>query len=157
MVQQPQENGVFIYEDGVWIKVNDKFWYPKDDGLYVVFFMNVRCPACNRYWRLAISKLLEEKYVEISKTKKCKIVYVKCEWFAKECFDETAKNTFLLYLVSASPTTLLIKVENSEVTYAERYEGRLPYEKLIELIYSFEDRYRKVIMEERLEIDKKPK
>jgi len=141
MVEPPPENGVFLFKNGSWVKVNNDFWYPKEDGVYVVFFMNVRCPACKRYWNLAISKFLEKDITKFGN--KLRIIYVKCDWFAKECRDETAKNTFLVYLVSASPTTIIIKVEKGKGIYAERYEGRLPYDKLIAIVQEFGERVKK--------------
>lgn len=141
MIEPPPDNGVFVFKNNSWIKIRNDFWYPKEDGIYVVFFMNTRCPACKRYWDSAISKFLENNASRLRD--KLRIIYVKCDWFARECSDDTAKNTFLIYLVSASPTTIVIKVEKGEGVYAERYEGKLPYDKLVSVIQEFEERAKK--------------
>jgi len=118
-------HGIYIYDPGedCWVLVRsdgDPF-IPSEDGVYVIYFDNTKCPACRRYdpaWFSYVRKWSK-------KDSRFHFVIVLCDWFARECKSEAAAKTFREYKVSASPTTIFVYVKNGQRVYDERYEGVL--------------------------------
>lgn len=130
-------HGIYIYDknENKWIYVScqQDIFIPKHDGIYVVYFDNTKCPACriyDIYWFPYVSLLgssLENTYFTI----------VLCEWFAKNCKSRIASNTFKYFDIHASPTTLLLCIQNGEIRDKEKVEGVKTMDKLADIVESF--------------------
>ncbi|MEM2627990.1 MAG: hypothetical protein QW775_07055, partial [Ignisphaera sp.] len=78
-------------------------------------------------------------------------IIVLCNWFARDCNSTAAAETFKRFDVHASPTTIVLYVdENNEIKYQEKYEGVL-YEFEIKLVLDgFEERVAKALRGEKV-------
>jgi thiol-disulfide isomerase/thioredoxin len=127
-------HGVYRFnrEAGVWepLPEDGKPLALSEDGVYVVYFGNTKCPACRVYdtiWNLYIDTVgrnLEgvTHYAVI------------CGWFAGECSSEKAALSFKQFDVRASPTTLVVRVSGGSSVSMERLEGVVPQTKIVEAI-----------------------
>lgn len=133
-------HGVYMYDPGkkVWrlIAVEGGPFKPREDGIYVVYFDNTRCPAC-RIYDFAWYRFVEE---ESRRGNPPRFVIVLCDWFAHECRSDAAAASFRWYRVHASPTTLFLYVKNGEVVEEERREGALRLEELAATYLLFKKR-----------------
>lgn len=130
-------NGLYVFDfkNGKWVlkEINGDYFKPWEDGLYVVYFDNAKCPACrayDNYW-FPFVKLLGGAY------EKAHFVIVLCNWFARECDSPIAKGSFQHYDVHASPTTLLLYVSGGEIRATEKVEGVKKMDELANVIESF--------------------
>lgn len=87
------------------------------NGLYIVYFDNLYCPAC-RSQDHHIYKLV----LKYGSRGDVFFVIVVCDWFADNCKSEAASKTFREYKVTASPTLIIAMVSNGGVV-EERLEG----------------------------------
>lgn len=130
-------HGIYVYDKArdkwVLIRVDDGPFRPDRDGFYIVYFDNTKCPACRIY------DLTWYPYVKLigSSMENTYFYIILCDWFAHECRSEAARNSFKHYDVHASPTTLLLYVENGEVKAQEKIEGTKPLDKLASIIDEF--------------------
>jgi len=126
-------HGVYLYipERDAWklILVDNDYWKPEEDGIYVVYFDNTKCPAC-RIYDSCWFKLVKER------SKDAKYVIVLCSWFSLDCNSKAALRTFEKYEVHASPTTLFICRRNGKTLLAEKYEGVLELKELTIILTS---------------------
>lgn len=129
-------NGIYVYDEKAqkWVltHVDGEHYIPREDGLYVLYFDNARCPACRAYdgYWFPFVKLLGGAY------KGAKYIVVMCDWFTRECSSSAAKRTFEHFDVHASPTTVLVYVEGGSVKGVRKVEG---VKKMDELAKTIED------------------
>lgn len=87
------------------------------DGIYVVYFDNLYCPACrtqdHHFYRL---------FVKHGDSPDVHLVVIMCNWFSGNCDSPAAAKSFVEFDVNASPTILVAKVNGAEVK-EERLEG----------------------------------
>ncbi len=138
------KQGIYFYDvdSDTWVyqpsEDPDPF-IPREDGYYVMYFDNTKCPACRRYdiyWYSFIRRRAKE-------LKDFRFVIILCGWFAKDCESPKAAATFTAFDVHASPTTYLVHVKNGEVRYKERYEGVLTDSELEKAVPTFRERAEK--------------
>ncbi|MEM1619916.1 MAG: protein disulfide isomerase family protein [Fervidicoccaceae archaeon] len=96
--------GVYVLTESRWtrVKLDGYFWSPPDNGGYIVYFNNLRCPACRAFdptWEDFAKKYGRENFT---------LVEVVCTWFAISCSDPTARATFNAYSIYQSPTLMVI-------------------------------------------------
>jgi len=143
MVGVDSPHGIYIYDPNKdkWVLVRTKgeYFKPDKDGFYFIYFDNTRCPACRIY------DLAWYPYVKLigSGLENTYFIVILCDWFARECKSEAAKKSFEHYDIHASPTTLLIYVENGEIKDIEKIEGSKPLDKLAEIIDKFIKKHKK--------------
>ncbi len=126
-------HGVYLYvpERDLWrlVLINNDYWKPEGNGLYVIYFDNTKCPACRIYdncWFKLVKK----------KPENAKYVIVLCSWFSLDCSSKAALRTFEKYSIHASPTTLFVCKKNGKTLFAKKYEGVLEIEELIAILTS---------------------
>ncbi len=136
-------HGIYVYDRDrdkwVLIRRNGEAFQPWSDGYYIVYFDNTLCPACRIYdlsWYTFI-KLFGKKYENTY------YVIILCDWFAQKCRSEAARKSFEKYNIHASPTTLLLYVENGKIVREERIEGAKTVDQLVDLIEEFMSRNKK--------------
>ena len=121
-------HGIYVYDrrSNSWVlaTVEGDAWDPEEDGLYMVYFDNTRCPACRLY---------DKYWFDFASTRggEVNLVIVLCAWFAHECRSPAAAASFRKYEVHASPTTLILCRRNGEDIYVKKHEGILRLEELI--------------------------
>lgn len=119
---QPLVNveGIYVYEGGNWKKVNTNgtFWFPTDNGTYLIYLRNLQCPACQRFdpaWADFLTNyLLKNNKYNITP------VEIVCTYFSGNCADPSAKATFQLYeqvLGNYFGTPYLILISNQSFIY----------------------------------------
>ncbi len=133
-------HGIYIYdpEKDKWILLEDtgKPFKPWKDGYYIIYFDNTKCPACRIY------DLSWYVYVKLfgRNEKDTYYVVILCDWFAHQCRSEAARKSFKEYDIHASPTTMLLYVENGEIKKIEKVEGAKTLDKLAEIIAKFKEK-----------------
>ncbi|ABN69417.1 hypothetical protein Smar_0304 [Staphylothermus marinus F1] len=136
-------HGIYVYDKGkdkwVLIKKENGPFKPEKDGFHIIYFDNAKCPACRIY------DLTWYPYVKLfgSTLENTYFYIVYCDWFAQECNSEAARKSFKYYNIHASPTTLLLYVENGEVKDQEKIEGAKTLDKLASIIDEFIKRNKK--------------
>ncbi|WP_248784135.1 hypothetical protein [Desulfurococcus mucosus] len=130
-------NGIYIFNqlNGKWVlqQVDGDHLKPWEDGLYVVYFDNTKCPACrayDMYWYPFV-KLFGRTF------KDAHFIIVLCDWFTRECNSSAARNSFEHFDIHASPTTLLLSVENGAVKAVRKLEGVKRIDQLVEEVSKF--------------------
>ncbi len=121
MSKFPSDDGVYVFDKQTlsWQRVQiDGPWVPRDDGLYAVYFRNRRCPGCK-----AFDKVWHRFVMERVPRLNVGAALVQCNSFFYDCNDKCASDTFLLFLVNASPQVLVLIVEEGELVYVERHIG----------------------------------
>ncbi len=94
------DEGVYKYESGEWIRVSVKEL--KGDTV-IVYFDNIKCPFCRIFDPIWQSLAEDEDLSGI-------VFYiVMCTFFHKNCRSIEAKNLYIKYRVTKSPTVLIIK------------------------------------------------
>ncbi|MEM4528447.1 MAG: hypothetical protein QXS23_04585 [Desulfurococcaceae archaeon] len=136
-VEPDSPNGVYVYDfsKNKWVlkQVDDGPLQPWEDGYYVIYFDNAKCPACrayDNYW-FPFVKLFGATF------KNTHYVIVLCDWFARECSSDAASGTFRKFDVHASPTTILIYVMNNEIKSQEVISGVKKIDELLNAITQF--------------------
>jgi len=117
----PDEDGVYVYDRSakVWRRVfEDGPWVPREDGVYLAYFRNRVCPGCK-----AFDKLWEELVEGCVEELRATPAIVYCNNFFFDCRDKTAADTFLLFLVNATPQVVVMVVEGGDLRYVERGYG----------------------------------
>lgn len=117
----PDEDGVYIFDkaERKWRRVvEDGPWVPREDGVYLAYFRNRVCPGCRAFDELW-EELVEERIEDLRATPA--VVY--CNNFFFDCRDKTASDTFLLFLVNATPQVVVMIVEGGDLRYVERGYG----------------------------------
>jgi len=128
-------HGIYRYVDGSW-RI-----YRRDgealrlgevgDGTYVIYFYNIRCPACRMFspqWSIfaeVLSRRLEGNL---------HIFVVLCDWFARECSSQAASMTFESYDISSSPTVYIAKVNGGRVIDYTTLSGYMRAEELFKIV-----------------------
>ncbi|MEM2223742.1 MAG: hypothetical protein QXR02_02980 [Acidilobaceae archaeon] len=116
-------NGIYVYsgakkswsllrKDGEAFRIGEL-----GDGIYVVYFDNLYCPACRSQ-----DQYLYKLLVKYGSEPSIFFVVIVCNWFADNCASEAASKTFREYKVSASPTIIVAKVTDNNIV-EERLEG----------------------------------
>lgn len=130
-------NGIYVFDHvrGKWTLryVDGEFFQPWEDGLFVIYFDNAKCPACrayDSYWYPFV-KLIGPTFP------KSHYVVVLCDWFAKECDSQAARGSFQKYEIHASPTTLLLYSNSGRIIRQEKIEGVKRMDQLTDAIQSF--------------------
>lgn len=120
----PKEDGVYVYSEGLWqrLRIEGPF-LPDNDGVYLIYFRSPKCPGCKAFDRVWI------EFVK-SNAPRLSTVLVQCKELFASCDDEAARDTFILYLVLATPQILVAIVEGGELRYVEREVGTLSFEEL---------------------------
>ena len=79
------------------------------DGLYMIYFDNTKCEAC---------EMQDEEWIkfiqEFKGTSNLKAVVILCEWFASKCESQAAAETYRRYKVRASPTIIVALYANGK-------------------------------------------
>jgi len=151
IVNENSPHGIYVYdhEKGSWqlVQVEDGPFKPNKKGIYVIYFDNAKCSACRKYdtiWFPFIENSMQTK-------KEITFVIVLCNWFARDCKSKSASETFKQFDVHASPTTIVLYVdENGEIKYQEKYEGVLYEFELKLVLEQFEDRAQKALRGEKV-------
>ncbi len=129
-MELPEEEGVYVYDHGEWHRVAvDGPFVPKEDGVYVYYFRNKKCPGCKAFdstWLKAVGKA-DKEFHGVP-------VIIQCTNFFIECSDESAKDTFILFLVTITPQVLVLVVENGELRFVEREYSSLDYDELLQFV-----------------------
>ena len=140
----PQKDGVYVYSDGTWNRVGLNGPYvPNVDGVYVYYFRNRKCPGCkafDRTWLEAVMRSGRELHGIP--------VIVQCTNFFIECYDQSARDTFILFLVTVTPQIVVVVIENGELRFAEREYGALDYDKLLEFVNGVRKRMEEHLLRE---------
>ena len=119
-------HGVYVFDrkDSRWKLLRDKGELFKlgelGEGIYLVYFDNLLCPACRSqdvHWQKIV-----EKYKDSSEFH---FVLILCDWFYDNCSSEAASKSFKEYGVSASPTILVARV-SKDGKVEEYLEGVRP-------------------------------
>ncbi len=133
-------NGIYMYnpERRKWVLVarSGDAWSPREDGIYVIYFDNTRCPACRIY------DLAWYMYVGLSQRSDVHFVIVLCNWFARDCDSEAASKMFAKYNIHASPTTVLLCVRGGELVEIDRFEGAKSLQFLAKKVDEFAEKCR---------------
>lgn len=144
-------NGIYVYdgkrEKWVLKYLNGDFFQPWEDGLFVIYFDNAKCPACrayDTYWYPFV-KLIGPTF------QNSHYVIILCDWFAKECDSEIARGSFQKYDVHASPTTLLMYSNSGKIILQDKLEGVKRMDELANSIQEFLDKVSKTIGHQREE------
>ncbi|MEM0005801.1 MAG: hypothetical protein QXJ56_00860 [Ignisphaera sp.] len=129
----PREDGIYIH-DTVWrgISVDGPF-VPEEDGIYVLYFRNSKCPGCKAFdetWSRFVEGV-RDLY---------RFVVVQCTEFFTNCSSGDAVDTFLFYLVFETPQIVVIVVKDGMIIYLEREIGSLTYNRLREFVINIEER-----------------
>ncbi|MEZ0346309.1 MAG: hypothetical protein ABWK01_07150 [Infirmifilum sp.] len=119
-------NGVYIYsaEKGGWILL-DQPW-PSDNGVYVIYFDNTRCPACRKFDKTWFSFV--EKNAKQGKD--AYFIIALCDWFARQCSAEPARKLFECFDVHVSPTVVFLVREDGRVKRSLKHEGVMTLDRL---------------------------
>lgn len=137
-------HGIYMYDKkrGKWllIKRSGGHYTPEKTGIHVIYFDNASCPACRVY------DITWYTYIEMigRKLDKTYFIIILCDWFAERCGSEAAKKSFQHYNIHASPTTLLLYIENGETIYSEKIEGARTLDYLALKIDEFMRKARKI-------------
>jgi hypothetical protein len=130
-------HGIYMYDPGrdkwVLLRIEGEAFKPRTDGFHIIYFDNTKCPACRIY------DLAWFPYVKLfgSKLESTYFYIILCDWFARECRSEAARKSFIEYNIHASPTTVLLYVENGKIKEKTSFEGSKPLDKLMEIIEEF--------------------
>lgn len=129
----PREDGIYIY-DTVWRRVSvDGPFVPEEDGIYVLYFKNGKCPGCKAFdetW---------SRFVEGVRNL-YRFVVVQCTEFFTNCSSGDAADTFVFYLVFETPQIVAIVVRDGVIAYLEREIGSLIYNRLRDFVVNIEER-----------------
>lgn len=114
-------HGVYIYSPGAgeWLSAGKEDLLA--DGAYVIYFDNTKCSACRKFdgdWFPFVEKVAAEE--------KVKFVIILCEWFAKKCNSEDARDLFKEFDVHISPTLVFLRRENGRIVKRLKAEGLIP-------------------------------
>lgn len=135
IVEPTNPHGIYIYARSLdkWVKVGiNGYFKPLLDGVYVIYFDNAKCGACRIY------DLFWFPFVKlVGNYSNVYYVITLCEWFARNCRDESAVETFKFYDVHASPTTVLVAVKNGDIIGKEKVEGIKRMHELSDIIEKF--------------------
>lgn len=136
-IEPDSPHGIYVYDHSKekWIlrQVSGNPDLPWDDGVYMIYFDNARCPACrsyDNYW-FPFVKIFGKLFNDV------KYVVVLCDWFARECVSEASSAAFRKFDVHASPTTILLRVENGLIKRKEEISGVKKIDELVKLVSDF--------------------
>ncbi len=119
------DHGIYVYEGGSWrLLRRDGGAFALGelgDGVYLVYFDNLLCPAC-REQDLELVGLLGK----LAEDGRIKFVVVLCDWFTEICDSGAAAETFKSFSVKASPTIVVAAVRGGRVAYREDLRGLKP-------------------------------
>lgn len=158
IVNESSQNGIYTYDSasGLWkfIRSEGDYYKPDKKGIHVIYFDNAKCSACRKYDNIWFP------FVQNTATTKNNtyFVIILCNWFARDCTSKAAAESFRFYDIHASPTTLVIYVDDrGEIKYQEKYEGVLYEFELKLILENFEERALKAMKGEKVSppIDKK--
>lgn len=141
----PEEEGVYIYAKKSWRKhVAEGPFVPEVDGIYVLYFRNIKCPGC---------KTFDKIWLEFVSTYTVAANYavIQCKNFFIECSDSTASNSFIFYLVFETPQVVIAVIEDGVPVYIEREVGVLDMSKLIDFVLNVRERMSLSLTEESTE------
>lgn len=131
-VSIPLKHGIFIFNKNkcIWepIKVR-QYWTPEKDGIYLLVFMQEWCGACHVYEPTFSKYVLEHM--------NSKITYVAICLGKGWKPGDSVEKTFYRWGIKATPTTILVKVENGKTSRTSIFEGVMSYEKLDNFIKKF--------------------
>ena len=135
MESLPQEDGIYIYQNGAYerLKIEGPF-VPERDGTYIIYFRNKRCPGCkafDRKWNIFVKRF---------RTDFGSLAIVQCTNFFHECGDQAAADTFIFYLVFATPQIIVVIIENGVPVYVERELYFDSVESLENFVYGVHER-----------------
>jgi len=114
-------HGVYVYS------VESRSWIPAGrsallgDGVYVIYFDNAKCGACRKfddYWFPFVEEVAPEG--------RATFVIVLCEWFAKRCSSDDARDLFKEFDVHVSPTVVFLRREGGKNAKVLKGEGVMP-------------------------------
>ncbi|MGC9012637.1 hypothetical protein [Thermogladius sp.] len=131
-------HGVYRYsrENSKWVLISvddEDFTQKLEPGNYVVYFDNAKCPACrvyDMYWYPFV-KLLGDAYP-------FSYLVVLCNWFSKDCGSKAASKAFEKFDVHASPTTVIMTVENGgRIARSVKVEGVKRMDELAKIVEDY--------------------
>lgn len=136
-IEPDSPHGIYVYdfnrEKWVLKQVSGNPNLPWGNGYYMIYFDNTRCPACrayDNYW-FPFVKIFGKMFGEFN------YVIVLCDWFARECVSEAASTAFKKFDVHASPTTIILYVENNEIKKKEEHSGVKKIDELLKIATDF--------------------
>ncbi|MEM1541389.1 MAG: hypothetical protein QW101_02545 [Ignisphaera sp.] len=151
IVNETSQNGIYLYDpkNSVWIflRSDGDSYKPDKKGIYVLYFDNAKCSACRKYDNIWFP------FVQNNANTKNNLYFVVilCNWFARDCTSKAASESFKHYDVHASPTTIVLYVDESgEIKYQEKYEGVLYEFELKLILENFEERAMKAVKGEKV-------
>ncbi len=151
-VDTKSPHGIYVYDKvrDLWIlvKSDGEAFEPTEDGVYVIYFDNTKCPACRKYdtiWFPFVKKWSKDHPNH-------RFVIILCDWFARECKSQAASSSFRKYNIHASPTTVFMYVKDGKKVYDEKYEGVLYEFELKLILEGFEERAKKYLRGEKVEV-----
>lgn len=105
-------NGVYVWDYSTTsfkpLSLGSAPYTPSGVGYYLLYFHNNLCPHCQDFYPKWINYLRAHSS-DLGK-RNLTIVEIVCNWFTSDCEDSSARITFSLYNVQASPAILLLKV-----------------------------------------------
>lgn len=131
-VSVPLKHGIFIFNKYkcTWEPIEAKqYWTPKKDGVYLLVFMQEWCGACHAYKPIFSKYVLEHISNEITYVAIC----LGEGWKPGDSIEKT----FYRWSIRATPTTILVKIENGKISKTSIFEGVMSYEKLDNFIKKF--------------------
>jgi len=115
MLSIPDVDGVYVYRGGNWERIVFEGPYvPSADGIYIIYFRNRSCPGCKGFDKLW------NRFVAENGNGFKEAVLVQCTNFFFECSSQEAADTFIFYLVFATPQLVVVVIENGVPVYIER-------------------------------------
>lgn len=136
-IEPDSPHGIYVYDfnKDKWVlkQVSGNSLLPWEDGYYLIYFDNSRCPACRSYdnhW-FPFVKIFGRLFREFN------FVVVLCDWFARECASEAASSTFKKFDIHASPSTMLMRVMRGEIVEKKEFSGVKKINELLEIVTTF--------------------
>ena len=130
-----QNDGVYIYENGVWRRLEVEGPYiPLENGVYIIYFRNRMCAGCKNFdyiWR---------RFIDVFKKGFGKPVLIQCTDFFYNCNSQSASDSFIFYLVFSTPQVIVAIIEDGIPIYIERETYFENVESLESFVYGVYER-----------------
>jgi len=133
----PEDDGIYEYISSVWQRAELRGPYvPSADGIYLLYFRNRRCGGCKSFDKVFL------RFIEDTNSRRCNVALVQCNSFFFDCESQDAADTFLFYLVFATPQVVLVVIEDGLPVYIEREIGFIDEDRLKDFVFNVDKRRR---------------
>jgi len=144
-------HGIYIFDrcSNAWLRLEETRKPLIPSSRYsVLYFDNTKCPACRKYdvYWYPFVKEFAKLYPSYG------FYVILCGWFSEDCRSTTASSSFQFFDVRASPTTIFLANDGEKILHSEKYEGVLTEVELTIIIKGFEDRVKKAMRGEKVEV-----